>query len=86
MLFCCENNAHVKVSFNKSIEFENQGVRVGHDDVHFNYARKKDQLLNSSMPRRGTRERHPILVQMFIEVLCKHAAVMSMSRFLLLGL
>lgn len=71
MLFCCENNAHVKVSFNKSSEFVNQGLRVGHDDAYFNYTRKKNHLMNLSVPWRGARERHPILVQMFIKVLCK---------------
>lgn len=41
MLFCCENNAHVEVSFNKSIEFVNQGVRVGHNDAYFNTLERK---------------------------------------------
>ena len=65
----------MKVSFNKNLEFEKQGVCVGEDDVYFNYTTKKNQLMNGSVPWRGTREKHPILMQMFIEALCKPRVV-----------
>ena len=75
LLYCREKNAHVKVSFNKNIEFEKQGICVGDDDVYFNYSIEKNQLVNGSIPWRGAREKHPILMQMFIEALCKLGAV-----------
>ena len=75
MLFCREKNANVKISFNKNIEFEKQGVCVGDDDVYFNYTTVKDQLMNGSIPWRGAREKHPTLIQMFIEALCKPGGV-----------
>ena len=75
LLYCREKNAHVKVLFNKNIEFEKQGVCVGEDDVYFNCTNEKNQLMNGSVPWRGAREKHPILMQMFIEALCKPGAV-----------
>lgn len=37
LLFCSKKHAHVKIAFDKNIEFKNQGVCVGNDDVYFNY-------------------------------------------------
>ena len=65
----------MKVSFNKNIEFEKQGVCVGEDDVYFNYTTEKIQLMNGFVLWRGAREKHPILMQMFIEALCNPGAV-----------
>ena len=64
----------MKVSFNKNIEFEKQGVCIGHDNVYLNYTSEKDHIL-SSVPWRGAREKHPILTQMYIESLCKPRVV-----------
>ena len=66
---------HIKISFNENIEFEKQDVCVGENDVYFNYTTEKNQLVNGSIPWRGAREKHPIIMQMFIEVLCKSGAV-----------
>lgn len=63
----------MKVSFNKNIEFDKQGVCVGEDD--FNYTIKKYQLMNDFVPWQGAHEKHPTLIQVFIETLCKHGVV-----------
>ena len=75
LLYCRDKNAHVKVSFNKNIEFEKHGVCVGKDDVYFNYTTKKNQLMNGFVPWQGAHEKHSILMEMFIEALCKPEAV-----------
>jgi hypothetical protein len=75
LLYCREKNAHVKVAFNKNIEFEKQGVCIGEDDIYFNYTTEKNQLMNGSVPWRGAREKHPIFMQIFIEALCKPRGV-----------
>ena len=46
----------MKISFNKNIEFEKQGLCVGEDDVYFNYTTKEDHLMNGSVPWLGTCE------------------------------
>jgi predicted rRNA methylase YqxC with S4 and FtsJ domains len=74
-LYCREKNAHVKVSFNKNIGFENQGVCIGEDDVYFNYTIEKNQLMNGSVPWRGACEKYHILMHMFIKALCKSGRV-----------
>ena len=56
MLFCSEKHAHVKMAFNKNIEFENQGVCVGNNDVYFNYTIEKYQLMKGSFPWQGACE------------------------------
>jgi hypothetical protein len=63
----------MKIAFNKTIEFEKQGVCVGEDDVYFNYYTiKEDHLINGSVPWRGTCEEHLIFfIWMFIEALPK---------------
>lgn len=58
LLFCSEKHVHVKTPFNNNIEFENQGVCVGNDDVYFNYNFEKDQLMNGSFPWQGACEKH----------------------------
>ena len=75
LLYCREKNAHVKVAFNKNIEFEKQGVCIGEDDIYFNYTTEKNQLMNGFVPWRGACEKHLIFMQMFIEALCKPRAV-----------
>lgn len=42
LLFCCEKNANVKISFHKNIECEKQMAGVGDDDMHFNYTIEED--------------------------------------------
>lgn len=61
----------VEIGFNKNIEYEKQGACVIDDGVYSNYNIVKNQLMNGFFPWRGTHEKYPTLIQMFIEVLCK---------------
>ena len=49
--------------------------KVGKDEFYFNYATKKNQLINGFILWQGARQKHPILMDMFIEALCKPGAV-----------
>ena len=62
-------------SLPKNIEFKKRGVCVGEDDVYFNHTIVKYHLMNGYIPWRGTHEKHPTLIHMFIEVLCKLGGV-----------
>lgn len=73
--FCHEKNANMKIAFNKNIKFEKQGVCVGENDVYFDYTVVEDHLMDGSIPWRGTHEKHPTLIQMFIGALCKLGGV-----------
>lgn len=75
LIYYRDKNAHAKIPFNKNIKFEKQGVCGGKDNVYFNYTVEKNQLMNDYVSRQGPLEKHPILTQMFIEVLCKHGAL-----------
>lgn len=61
LLFFCEKNANMKISFNKTIECKKQGVCVGEDDAYFNcYTTKEDHLMCGLVPWQGTCEEHLI--------------------------
>lgn len=77
LLYCREKNVHVIISSNKNIEFQKQGVCIGKDDVYLNYTTENIQLMNGSNPWEGAREKHLILMQMFIKALCKPRAVVN---------
>ena len=88
MLFVCGSHASSKSCYiavkrmhmwkyhsTKNLEFEKQGVCIGEDDFYFNYTNEKTQLMNGSVPWRGARKKHTILMQIFIEALCKPGAM-----------
>jgi hypothetical protein len=48
---------------------------VDEDDVYFYYATVRDQLMDGFVPWRGASAKHPTLIHMFYEVLCKPGGV-----------
>jgi hypothetical protein len=48
-------------------EFDPVGIEVAVDDVLFNLVTKDTQLMRSSTPWRGGREKDPFLLQLLIE-------------------
>jgi hypothetical protein len=48
-------------------ELDSIGINVAADDVLFNLVTKDTQLMRSTTPWRGSREKDPILFQMLIE-------------------
>jgi hypothetical protein len=48
-------------------ELDSVGIDIAVDDVLFNLVMKDTQLMRSSTPWRGGREKDPVLLQMLIE-------------------
>jgi hypothetical protein len=63
-------------------ELESVGIDVSTDDVLHNFVTKDSQLMNGSTPRRGAREKDPLLIQMLIEsTTCMGDLVMDCTAF-----
>lgn len=77
LFFYHENNVHVKISFIKNLEIEQQFVCVGKADVYFYVATKKDQLTNGFETWWVACKKHSILIHMFFEALSKPRAVIA---------